>query len=150
MIIREASLKDLNQISELFNAYRVFYKKESDLMRSMQFIKERFELNESVLFVAESDHILLGFTQLYPLFSSTRLSRTWLLNDQYVDPNHRGKKIGKALLKKAQEFTISSGAIALSLETAKDNYIGNGLYPAMGFTLDQDHNYYTWSAKKRT
>jgi len=44
MITREVSLTDLNQVSTLFNAYRVFYKKESDLTRSTQFIKERIEL----------------------------------------------------------------------------------------------------------
>ena len=56
-----------------------------------KFSKERLKNQDSEFFVAEENGILTGFTQLYPLFSSTRMKRYWLLNDLFVNENHRGK-----------------------------------------------------------
>ena len=61
------------------------------------FLKERLENQDSEIFVAEENGILTGFTQLYPLFfSSTRMKRYWLLNDLFVNENHRGKGHSKS------------------------------------------------------
>lgn len=35
-------------------------------------------------------------------------------------------------------------ACGLILETAKTNIVGNELYPKVGFSLDKEHNYYSW------
>ena len=98
---------------------------------------------QSVVFVAEVDGDLVGFTQLYPLFSSTNMAKLWLLNDLYVQPKIRGKAIGKALLKAAQDHCVATQAKGLSLEQ-KTNQIGNGLYPKMDFVCDDEHNFYYW------
>ncbi|WP_449401201.1 N-acetyltransferase family protein [Chryseobacterium wanjuense] len=92
---RKANIQDLQQLAELFDQYRVFYHKESDIPAAESFLKERIENKDSEIFVAESDGKLVGFVQLYPLFSSTRMKRYWLLNDLYVNENHRGKVILK-------------------------------------------------------
>ena len=97
-----------------------------------------------IVFVAEVDGDLVGFTQLYPLFSSTNMAKLWLLNDLYVQPELRGKAIGKALLKAAQDHCVATQAKGLSLETEKTNQIGNGLYPKMDFVCDDEHNFYYW------
>ena len=88
--------------------------------------------------------IATGFTQLYPLFSSTRMKRVWLLNDLYVDLKYRGLGISKALIERAKEYCKENGGAGLTLETAKDNHIGNQLYPSTGWVLDEDRNYYIW------
>ena len=59
---------DLEETAKLLDAYRVFYKQESDYKKALQFLTERFEKQESIVFVAENNHQLVGFTQLYPLF----------------------------------------------------------------------------------
>jgi GNAT superfamily N-acetyltransferase len=142
--IRKASLNDIGQLSRLFDAYRVFYKKDADVAGAKKFLSERIQNNESEIFVAEIDNSLVGFVQLYPLFSSTRMKRLWLLNDLFVDAKHRGKNISVFLMEKAKEFAIQTNSCGLILETAKTNDIGNSLYPRTGFALDNDHNYYSW------
>ncbi|HQX74498.1 MAG TPA: GNAT family N-acetyltransferase, partial [Chitinophagaceae bacterium] len=141
--IREATINDINELAVLFDAYRNFYKKNADIEKAKMFLTARIENEESVIFVADdNENKLTGFVQLYPLFSSTRMQRLWLLNDLYVAENFRGKGISVALINKAKEHCKETGACGLMLETAKDNDIGNQLYPKTNFGLDNDHNYY--------
>lgn len=149
MAIQQATVKDLAALSILFDSYRVFYEKESDIAAAKIFLQERIENNESVIFVYfTDDNVMAGFVQLYPLFSSTRMKRLWLLNDLFVLPAFRGKGISKSLIDAAKQLCIQTNACGLSLETAKTNMIGNALYPATGFILDADHNYYYWELAK--
>lgn len=142
---RQASISDLEGLAILFDQYRVFYKKSSDVAGAKKFLKERIEASESVLFVAFDDQkVITGFTQLYPLFSSTRMKRLWLLNDLFVVPTDRGKGISVALIERAKEHCRQTGGCGLILETAKTNEIGNKLYPRAGFVLDKEHNFYSW------
>jgi ribosomal protein S18 acetylase RimI-like enzyme len=68
----------------------------------------------------------------------------WLLNDLYVDEKGRGRGISVLLIDACKQMCIETNACGLILETAKNNTIGNLLYPRAGFSLDEDHNYYTW------
>jgi len=143
--IEEATLNDLSELANLFDQYRVFYKKQSDKEGSTKFLKARMEARESVIYVAfDENKVMTGFTQLYPVFSSTRLKRLWLLNDLFVAPAYRGTGISVALIERAKDLVRETQGCALMLETAKTNDIGNQLYPKTGFALDKDHNYYTW------
>jgi|APGre2960657468_1045069.scaffolds.fasta_scaffold299030_1 ribosomal protein S18 acetylase RimI-like enzyme len=142
--IRKASINDIDQLSELFNLYRIFYKKGTDIDAGKEFLKERFKNNESEIFVAISDSKIVGFSQLYPLFSSTRMKRLWLLNDLFVHPDFRGKGFSIQLIEAAKQLCIDTNACQLTLETSKLNTIGNNLYPKAGFEIDSENNYYAW------
>ena len=147
MTIRKATTSDLTDLSQLFDEYRVFYRKESDVAGAQQFLKARMEGNESMIYVAlNADNRMTGFVQLYPLFSSTRMQRMWLLNDLYVNVTFRGLGVSKALIAQAKQLVIETNACALTLETEKSNLIGNQLYPATDFKLDEDHHYYYWDS----
>jgi GNAT superfamily N-acetyltransferase len=146
MKIRKSIALDLAPLSVLFDEYRIFYEKESDLKASYDFLFERMEKEESEIFVAENENgILMGFVQLYPLFSSTRLKKLWLLNDLYVSPNERGKGISVALIEAAKLLCKQTNACGLMLETAKNNVVGNNLYLKTGFLLSEESNYYYWN-----
>ena len=142
---RKATLEDLPQLSNLFDQYRSFYHKESDVNGAENFLKERLKNQDSEIFVAEENGILTGFTQVYPLFSSTRMKRYWLLNDLFGNENHRGKGHSKALIEKAKELCIATNACGILLETDKTNEIGNQLYPCCGFEHYNHANFYEWT-----
>lgn len=144
MEIKAATIDDLHALAELFDAYRVFYKKESDIEQAKQFLKARLEKNESTIFVVFSEGIMTGFIQLYPIFSSTRMKKSWLLNDLFVHEKFRGKRFSIALIERAKQLCIDSDASGFMLETAKTNDIGNRLYHRAGLQLDSDHNFFTW------
>lgn len=140
----QANLNHLDDLAVLFDAYRVFYKKETDLDAAKKFLRERLANDQSVIFMVYNDSRAVGFTQLYPVFSSVNMAAVWLLNDLFVDPVYRGKKIGKQLLEAAQNHCTATGAKGISLETEQTNVVGNKLYPIMGFEKDTEHNFYYW------
>ena len=141
---RKATIEDLSQLAQLFDEYRMFYHKTSDFSAAQQFLSERLENNDSEIFVAEDGSQLVGFTQLYPLFSSTRMKRYWLLNDLYVNPNFRGKGFSKALIERAKQLCRESDSCGMYLETGKDNQIGNQLYSSADFKKYDEVNFYEW------
>ena len=145
MEFRRVEIEELDQIARLFDDYRVFYEQESDFEGSKEFLKERILNAESVIYICRLPNgELVGFVQLYPIFSSTRMKKLWLLNDLFVNPDSRGKGISIKLIDCAKALTRETNAAGLILETAKSNVVGNKLYPKTGFTLDQDHNFYSW------
>ncbi len=146
MNIRAIKKIDIDNLAKLFDNYRVFYRKESNINGAKSFILDRFSNNDSKIYVCEDDHKnLVGFVQLYPLFSSTRMQKLWLLNDLFVNPNHRGKGVSIKLIEKAKTLVKQSNACGMMLETEKTNLIGNNLYPKTGFKLNSDSNFYEWN-----
>ncbi|MCD0457023.1 GNAT family N-acetyltransferase [Chryseobacterium sp. LC2016-27] len=144
---RKATIQDLLQLAELFDQYRVFYHKGSDIPAAEKFLKERIENKDSEIFVAENEGKLVGFVQLYPLFSSTRMKRYWLLNDLFVNENYRGKGFSKELIEEAKQLAKFTNASGILLETGKSNDIGNQLYPSCGFEIYDEVNFYEWTNK---
>lgn len=142
----KATLNELDELSVLFDEYRQFYGKESDIEAAKNFLKERIERNESEIFYTKNeDNEITGFVQLYPLFSSVRMKKKWLLNDLYVCKDFRGKGFSIALIERAKELCNETGAYGLSLSTAKTNDVGNSLYPRTGFVLSTDWNEYDFT-----
>ncbi|MGE1173035.1 GNAT family N-acetyltransferase [Pseudomonas sp. BW7P1] len=142
VITRYASLDDAEAIAPLLDKYRQFYGESSDLARSLEFIKQRFFLGESVIVVAEFNHEIIGFTQLYPSFSSVTLERLWILNDLYVEASKRKKGAGLALLNAAKTFAQSTNAKQLFIEGADDNPRARDLYTRFGFIENTAYHYY--------
>src|SRR5215470_16215356 len=111
--IRQATIHDLDAIAPLFDAYRQFYRQPPDLSLARAFLAERFAHHESVIFLALDGNRAVGFTQLYPLFSSVRANRIYLLNDLYVVPEARRGGAARRLLQTAADFARSNGAASL-------------------------------------
>ncbi len=133
----------LDAATKLFDEYRIFYNQESDLARARTFLRERMERDESVLFLSMDGETALGFTQLYPLFSSVSIESLWLLNDLYVATEARKRGVGAALLEHARQFARETGAVGLELSTARDNFPAQRLYEKLGWKRDE--NFYNYS-----
>jgi ribosomal protein S18 acetylase RimI-like enzyme len=137
MNIIRASLEHTDLIAPLFDLYRQFYKADSDLEASREFIRQRLTNNESIIFLALDNDKALGFVQLYPLFASVHLKSLWLLNDIYVHESARGLGAGEALMKEAEEFAKESDSRGLFLRTALDNFPAQRLYERCGWVRDE-------------
>lgn len=127
---------DLDALALLFDAYRQFYGQASDVPRAREWLRERLRFGESTVIVATLAGKPVGFTQLYPMYSSVRTARTWILNDLYVDAGARRKGIARALLDAAVQFARADGAAGISLETTQDNAAARALYRAAGWNED--------------
>ncbi|MGM9924454.1 MAG: GNAT family N-acetyltransferase [Bacillus sp. (in: firmicutes)] len=122
--------------------YRIFYQQESDLEGAKAYIKKRIESKDSVIFVVKDKQNYVGFTQLYPTFSSISMKRAWILNDLYVTAEARKQGVGEMLLHKAKEYAIETGAKSLSLSTATDNYSAQRLYEKNDYKRDSQFYHY--------
>lgn len=148
MHVRLATKNDINQLSVLFDGYRVFYKQPSDVEKAKAFLSERLRKNESIIVVVEDDHKgLIAFTQLYTTFSSVSLEHFYILNDLFVSEAFRNRGIGKLLLNYAQDLVRKNEYKGISLETAKDNPAQH-LYEREGWDKDVDYLHYFWSRKQ--
>ncbi len=150
MIVRKAELEDVKSLAVLFDNYRQFYKREPGIAGAINFLNDRINNNESEIFIAENENkVVMGFVQLYPVFSSTRMKRLWLLNDLFIQPEYRGKGISVALINECKSLCRQTNSCGMILETAKDNAIGNNLYLKTGFVPDSGHNYYEWETESK-
>ncbi|HMV42759.1 MAG TPA: GNAT family N-acetyltransferase [Leptospiraceae bacterium] len=138
--IISANLEDLNEVLPLFNLYRDFYEMKPDLNKAESFLRERLQNKDSKIFLAKSENISVGFTQLYPSFSSLSMKPVWILNDLYVLESHRKQGIGKMLLDAAKQFAKETGSKGLTLTTAIQNTTAQSLYEKYGF-MRNDHFY---------
>ena len=141
--IIKAEKKHIQEIGILFDLYRQFYKYESNLIESTNYIKDRINNNESIIFIAINDaNEAIGFVQLYETFGSLDLGKIIILYDLYVKEDHRKNNIGRKLMIKSHEYAKKINAKRIQLSTAIDNYIGQSLYESLGYV--KDDNFYTY------
>jgi GNAT superfamily N-acetyltransferase len=141
IITRKVTKEDINELTDLFDLYRVYYHQPSDIAAAKKFLVQRMENKESVIFVAEKDQALVGFTQLYPIFSSVGLQRTWLLNDLYVHASARKLGVAAQLLEAARQHGTQTGAKWLLLQTGNDNFPAQSVYEKNGWKKMSDYFY---------
>ena len=134
--VRKATAEDLNLLVPLFDAYRQFYRQPSEPERARRFLQERFEHSQSVIFLSFEGASAVGFTQLYPSFSSGAMARIFILNDLFVARGARGHGAGSALLRAAAEYGRGAGAARLVLSTELTNATAQSLYERLGWKRD--------------
>jgi GNAT superfamily N-acetyltransferase len=142
MQITKATTDHLPQLAVLFDLYRQHYEQQPDLEGAEQYLAERLVRNESVIYVAEEEGQLVGFTQLYPVFSSIGMKKAWILNDLYVAEEHRRKGAARGLLEASRELGKATDARYLMLQTHIDNTKARTLYESNGWKLDEEFYYY--------
>ncbi|MBT8254817.1 MAG: GNAT family N-acetyltransferase [Flavobacteriaceae bacterium] len=145
--IKRADLSHLSDLIPLFDAYRVFYRQSSAPKKAKNFLKERIEKDESIIYLAYINDEAVGFVQLFPIFSSVSMEPMLLLNDLYIEEHHRGEGIGKSLIDKAKQICFEKQLKGLALQTEADNP-AQSIYEHLGFIKDPDL-FYFWTNTNR-
>ena len=146
LVVRQAVLADLPLVAPLFDAYRRFYGRAGDHAAAAAFLRDRFEHAQSVIFLALDGAAPVGFTQLYPSFSSVSLARVFILNDLFVVPSHRRSGVGSALLEAATGHARALGAVRVSLNTDVANTTAQATYEARGWKRDREYFAYHFTS----
>ncbi|RAV33633.1 GNAT family N-acetyltransferase [Corynebacterium heidelbergense] len=137
--IRRAEERDYAAVEGLFLKYLEFYGRDDSTTRSRapQFLRDRFTRVDSRRYVAqvadEAEPTTVGFVQVYFGFSSVRLDYWWILNDLYVQKEHRGLGAGRDLVRRVCEEAADDGASRVVLETEEANVSARKLYESLGF-----------------
>lgn len=146
-----ATINDLEIVAALFDAYRQFYKKTSNLSLARNFIRDRMQNNESVIILAvNEDNKTVGFCQLYPTFCSVEVKPIYVLYDLFVAPETRRSGAGKVLLQTAEQLAADNGVARLDLTTAKTNEAAQSAYETLGWVRDEIFYAYSKEIKSPT
>jgi ribosomal protein S18 acetylase RimI-like enzyme len=137
-----AHVEHLQEVSKLFDQYRFFYKKSSDIEAARAFLRERFQKHDSIIFIARDNGLIVGFTQLYPSFSSVSMKRVWILNDLFVEEAFRKKGVAKSLMGAAENFAWETESVRIVLSTQISNIAAQSLYESLGYIKDKDFCHY--------
>ncbi|PPR46996.1 MAG: hypothetical protein CFH19_00772 [Alphaproteobacteria bacterium MarineAlpha5_Bin9] len=135
--------KNIRDIGVLFDLYRQFYKYKTAIKESTNYIKERINNNDSIIYACYLRNKAVAFVQLYETFDSLNLNKKLVLYDLYVLENYRNKGIAKILMKKAKEFAIKKKYKIIELSTAITNKKAQYLYESLDYKKDKEYyNYY--------
>lgn len=149
MKVRKARLEDVSVLAPLFDAYRQFYHQAPDMAGARAFLHQRLNQQESVIFLAEDDSAVLGFTQLFPSFSSVSLQRLWILNDLFVAADARQRGVANALMECARQWAEDTAAKGIILETDWDNVQAQALYQKLGYEQQNSTYHYALMTAQR-
>ncbi len=133
MTIRQARKDDLKDLAKLFAEYRVFYGQDDDIEKTIGFLTNRLDRNDSVVFIAIDRDTFCGFTQLYPSFTSVGIQEIWILNDLFVNEKHRQQGVAQKLINHVLKFSKDSNRKKVVLSTAYNNDKAQQLYERLVF-----------------
>lgn len=142
--ILHASEEQLDDVAVMFDRYRVFYGRESDLNAARSFLVQRMTDQDSVVFIAYVDSQPAGFAQLYPSYSSVSLARTWILNDLFVNEDFRRKGVAQSLLDRSVQHAKESQSAFVSLVTGVENHSAQSLYESAHWLKDEEYIRYVY------
>ncbi len=138
VLVRAATVADLDRLAPLFDAYRQFYAQAADLPKARAYLAERFARRDAELLLAQApDGEALGFAQLYPALCSVDVVAYGVLYDLYVVPQARRAGVARALLQAARDVAVARQWSRLELSTANDNHAAQRLYESMGWQHDR-------------
>lgn len=138
-----ARLEHLEGVSKLFDRYRIFYQQSSDLEAAKRFLQKRLQKGDSTILLAIDNSNAVGFTQLYPSFSSVSMKRVWILNDLFVEETYRKQGIATKLMDAAENFARETGAVRIALATHISNIAAQALYESRGYFKDEVFYHHT-------
>ena len=140
--IKRASLVDLQQLLPLFENYQKFYQIRQNSGKCFEFLTQRLNKKDSIIYLAYSDQTAVGFAQIFPQFSSMAMQVIWLLNDLYVNQENRQRGVATQLVKNIENQAACEKIFSIKLATAINNEKARKLYDSLGYTtIDQFKHY---------
>ena len=128
-MIREIQLKDREQWENLYRGYADFYKVEMNkkiLQTVWNWLHDKD--HEVSGLVYEVDGNIVGFAHYRKMPSPLRGKEIGFLDDLFVEPKYRGKKIGEKILNELKKISKSKGWNLIRWITHDDNLRAKALY----------------------
>ena len=128
-MIRHILLKDKDQWKKLYKGYADFYKVEMNnkiLQTVWNWLHDKSHELKGIGY--EIDGKIVGIAHYRKLLSPLKGKYIGYLDDIFVDPEYRGKKIGKKLLNKIKEISKASDWNLVRWQTDEDNFTAKKLY----------------------
>jgi GNAT superfamily N-acetyltransferase len=133
MHIRVATEADIPAILELIHALAI-YEREPDAVQIGEAELRRDGFGPRPLFeclIADDDGEAAGFALYFPIYSTWR-GPSLHLEDLFVQPSHRGRGIGKALLARVAAIALERGCARMQWDVLDWNTSAIDFYHSRG------------------
>lgn len=133
MHIRVATEADIPAILELIHALAI-YEREPDAVQIGEAELRRDGFGPRPLFeclIADDDGEAAGFALYFPIYSTWR-GPSLHLEDLFIQPSHRGRGIGKALLARVAEIALERGCARMQWDVLDWNTSAIDFYQSRG------------------
>ena len=128
-MIRPVQIKDKNDWEKLYIGYADFYKVEMNdeiLSTVWKWLLDKSHEVSGLVYEENSKIVALAHYRKMP--SPLRGKYIGFLDDLFVDPNHRGKKIGEKILSEIKKISEKNNWELVRWITRKDNKRAKSLY----------------------
>ena len=128
-MIREIQLKDKEQWEKLYKGYANFYKVEMNeqiLQTVWDWLHNKNHEVDGLVYEINNSIVALAHYRKMP--RPLKGNNIGFLDDLYVDPEHRGKRIGEKILNKLKEISKSKEWNLIRWITRDDNLRAKSLY----------------------
>ncbi|WP_165230786.1 GNAT family N-acetyltransferase [Aquisphaera insulae] len=132
--IRPARIEDAEALVNLVRELAVYEKLEEFAVATPESFRRNLFGSRpyAETFVAEVGGVVVGLAMAFPTFSTFRAQPGLYLEDLYVQPAHRGRGIGKALLATLAKLTRDRGFGRLEWSVLDWNAPSIGFYRSLG------------------
>ncbi|AGK51978.1 MAG: ribosomal-protein-alanine acetyltransferase [Bacillus sp. (in: firmicutes)] len=121
LTFRDMELKDIDDVLKIeHESFTAPWSREA-------FVNELTSNRFAVYIVIEEAEQVVGYCGVWVIVDEAHITNIALL------PEHRGKKLGEALLLKVMEVTKKLGAVKMTLEVRVTNSVALALYRKLGF-----------------
>ena len=128
-MIREIQLKDRERWEKLYRGYATFYKVEMNEKILQTVWKWLNDSNHELQGIGyEANDKLVGLAHYRKLLRPLKGKYIGYLDDIFVDPEYRGRKIGEKLLNKIKEISKANNWNLVRWQTDEDNLRAKKLY----------------------
>ena len=135
-IIRKGNTEDFPALFEMIKETAEFAKKLNAVKNSIEQMKSEQEFFS--FYIAEKDGKIIG-TAVYFFAYFSWVGKTLYLDELYVKPNYRGKKVGSKLLRKIFETAKEEQCHWLRWQVLDWNKNAIALYKKIGARISNDH-----------
>lgn len=133
MIVRKSEENDIDNLVILMKLYYDFYERSYPPdTKLLNLIKTLIMGKEGIQFIAFNESETIGFATLYFSYSTMSAGPITIMNDLFVIPQYRGKKIANELFNKCLYYTRKNGYLHMEWVTAKNNIPAQKFYDKMG------------------
>ena len=137
--IRGIELKDKKQWEKLYRGYADFYKVEMNdkiLQTLWNWLHDKNHEVDGIVY--EVDDKIVAFAHYRRMPSPLRGQNIGFLDDIFVEPEYRGKKIGEKLINRIKEISKSKGWNLVRWITRDDNIRAKSLYDRVSVKTNWD------------